>query len=485
MASMADMETRLDSLENADMETLSKSYHGIASRLDRLPAGKWHRNIVIIFGLAIFCDCLDQYVGSGIIADLLATGWSTTELNAMFISMTMAGYFVGALMSGYLADHFGRRKGLLINIAIFCVFTFVAGFAVNMEMLIACRFLMGVGLGACLPGSYGALGEFTPPSVRGKYSGYIGLIGNFSPPAGALLTMLLLPIIGWRPIFWGIGILGVICWVIMMKFMPESPRWLASQGRYDEADEIVRKAEKSFIDAGIKLDDLTVEDLKKDALSEVEPKQLPWSALFKGSALRRTLTMCCALFAMNVAIYTISGWTPSIFVLKGMDVSMSIGITAVMLIGAPVGIWVLSLLADKFDRKPALVVTLILTSICGYLWSLVPVDNIALIMAVGFVLCALVYYYALLACSVYIGEIFPTELRIRGAGFANAVGRVGAILSPYWVAALLSAFGVELVYLVNGTICIVIAIIIGLFGVETRNRSLEEINDVIVQEETK
>ncbi|MEF2655723.1 MAG: MFS transporter [Eggerthellaceae bacterium] len=482
MVSAAEIDARCERLEKADRDLLSKSYHGIAARLDRLPVGTWQRRIVVIFGGAIFCDCLDQYVGGGIIAQLLKDGWSTADLNATFISMTMLGYLIGALMSGYLADHFGRRKGLLINILIFCIATFAAAFVPNMEALIAMRFLMGIGLGAALPGSYGALGEFTPPSVRGKYAGYIGLIGNFSPPLGALCTMILLPIVGWRPIFIGIGVLSVIIWVVMWKYMPESPRWLASQGRNDEADAIVTAAEKSFTAKGIELEPINEEIVAERAVDD-EVKQLLWSALFRKGAIRRTATMCCALFAMNVAIYTISGWTPSIFVLKGMDVSMSIGITVVMLIGAPVGIWILSMLADKFDRKPALVVTLVATAVCGYLWSLVPVDNIPVIMAVGFVLCALVYYYALLACSVYIGEIFPTELRIRGAGFANAVGRVGAVLSPYWVAALLQSAGVEMVYLVNGGICIVVAIILAIFGVETRNKTLEEINDSIVRED--
>lgn len=482
MASAAEINARCDRLSDADKAVFSKSYHGIAARLDRLPVGTWQRRIVFIFGGAIFCDCLDQYVGGGIIAHLLKDGWSTAELNASFISMTMLGYLIGALMSGYLADHFGRRKGLLINILIFIIATFAAAFVPSMEALIACRFVMGIGLGAALPGSYGALGEFTPPQVRGKYAGYIGLIGNFSPPAGALCTMLLLPLVGWRPIFIGIAILSVFVWVIMFKFMPESPRWLASQGRNEEADVIVCAAEKSFTDKGIELEPINYDEIK-DKKQDEETKQLPWSALFRKNAIRRTATICCALFAMNVAIYTISGWTPSIFVLKGMDVSLSIGITVVMLVGAPVGIFILSMLADKFNRKPALVVTLIATAICGYLWSLIPVENTGLIMGVGFVLCALVYYYALLACSVYIGEIFPTELRIRGAGFANAVGRVGAVLSPYWVAALLQSAGVDAVYFVNGAICIVVAIILGIFGIETRNKSLEEINDKIVEED--
>ena len=139
-----------------------------------------------------------------------------------------------------------------------------------------------------------------------------------------------------------------------------------------------------------------------------------------------------------------------------------------MLIGAPVGIFILSFLADKHSRKGGLIVTLLLVAVCGYLWSLVPVDQVALIMAIGFVLCCLAYYYSLLACSVYIGEIFPTELRARGSGLANAIGRIAAIISPMWISYLLSTSGAASVYLVNGIILVVVAILIGVFGVETR-----------------
>ena len=103
-------------------------------------------------------------------------------------------------------------------------------------------------------------------------------------------------------------------------------------------------------------------------------------------------------------------------------------------------------------------------------------------MFVGFILCSLLYYYALLACSVYLGEIFPTEIRLRGAGFAHAVGRIAGILSPYGVAFLLQTSGVSSVFLINGILLVVLAVVIGVFGTETRGKSLEQINDPVASE---
>lgn len=86
------------------------------------------------------------------------------------------------------------------------------------------------------------------------------------------------------------------------------------------------------------------------------------------------------------------------------------------------------------------------------------------------------YYYAILACSVYLGEGFPTEIRLRGSGFAHAIGRLAGIISPYAIAFLLQSYGAPAVFLTNGAVLIVLAIIIGFCGEETRGKSLEEIN---------
>lgn len=179
---------------------------------------------------------------------------------------------------------------------------------------------------------------------------------------------------------------------------------------------------------------------------------------------------------MNLMVYTITNWTPTIFVLRGMDTTMSIGITVVMLLGAPFGIFLLSIFADKHDRKKGLIICLFLLAIFAYVWSLIPMDNIFALMSVGFIVCAILYYYAILACSVYLGEGFPTEIRLRGSGFAHAIGRLAGIISPYAIAFLLQSYGAPAVFLTNGAVLIVLAIIIGFCGEETRGKSLEEIN---------
>lgn len=473
------LDAHIDRLSSAERQMIRTSYHGIAARLDRLPSGIWHRKIMLLLGGIVFCDCLDMYVGGGILAQLLQSGWSTVDLNAVFASITMFGYLIGALFAGYLGDKMGRRKSLLIQTMLFCVATLLAALSPNMIVLIIMRGFMGVGLGGALPASYAALGEYTPPIVRGRYAGWLGMIGNFSPPLGALLTVLVIPIFGWQVIFVGISIISFLAWLAVWKFMPESPRWLASKGRYEEANEIVTVAERAFLQQGIELPEIEHEKLAQHAQEE-EVMTASWRSLFDRHMVKRTIAISAALFAMNLMVYTITNWTPTIFVLRGMDTTMSIGITVVMLIGAPFGIFLLSLFADKHDRKKGLIVCLLLLALCAYLWSLIPTSNIFALMAVGFVLCSILYYYSLLACSVYLGEAFPTEIRMRGSGFAHAIGRLAGIISPYLIAFLLQSYGAPTVFLANGIMMVIAAVIIGICGEETRGRSLEEINDNIL-----
>ena len=479
MATEAEINSRANRLEDADIAQMKKTLHGIGARLDRLPIGSWHWKLLWLFGGAMFLDNLDMYIGGGLIAALLEDGWSTVELNSWFQTITMTGYFIGALISGVVGDHLGRRKALLTFIAIFIGATFLAAFSPSMVVLIACRGLMGIGLGAFIPCGYGPFGEYIPPQKRGKYSGYIGLIANFSPPLGAALTMLVIPAFGWRTIFFGITILGIIVWVLIFKFLPESPRWLASRGRNDEADAIVSAAEKSFTDKGITLPEISTEEIAKiQAELDKEPVQLPYTALFSKRMIRRTVTAAAGLMAMNVIVYTITTWTPTIFVMQGMDAQYSTFITFIMLMGAPFGIFLLSMFGNKHPRKVGMVVCLLLLAVAGYIWSLQ--TDVLVIMVSGFILCTITYYYSLLACSVYLGEVFPTQIRTRGSGFANACGRIASISTPTIVAFFLQTSGVVSVYIFVGTCMVVFAIIIAICGIETRNRTLEEINDDVV-----
>lgn len=106
----ARLEARADNLAALDREALNKTTHGIAARIDKMPVGKWQKKLMWLFGGAIFIDSLDNYVGGGILAQLISEGWSTIDLNAWFTSMTMFGYLIGSFLSGFLGDRFGRRK---------------------------------------------------------------------------------------------------------------------------------------------------------------------------------------------------------------------------------------------------------------------------------------------------------------------------------------------------------------------------------------
>lgn len=481
MSSAASINARVDNLKSQELQT---SFHGIAARLDRLPSGSFQRKAMWLIGGVCFCDCLDMNVGGPIIAQLLATGWSDANLNALFVSITAFGYLVGGLMAGMVSDYFGRVKSCIVNTLIFSIGCIAAMLAPDMIFLIVCRFIMGVGLGAAYPAGYSALTEYTPPKKRGQYQAWVGLIANCGTPFASFVSLVLLPFFGWRAIFLFCGVAGLIVTVLLIKCMEESPRWLAMKGRYQEADALVTRWEEAARAAGHQIEDVP-DELIEAEMAKREVKQLPTKVLFTNKQLFKRLVVASVLCWTNfVCVYTIVSWTPTIFVTRGFDVTYSVAMSVVINFGIPVGVAIMSALIDRFSRKAQLIVMLPLSGICGFAWSFIPADQTILIMVVGFIMAAMVYYWSLIVSSVYLSEPFPTEVKVRGAGIANAFGRIGAILNPMWVTYFLATdLGAVGIFGVSFATAVVAAILVAVWGVETKGKTLEEINDGVFETE--
>ena len=210
--------------------------------------------------------------------------------------------------------------------------------------------------------------------------------------------------------------------------------------------------------------------------SEEKVEDLPWSFLFKKKMIFRTLTAMFICFAMNVFVYTVITWTPTILTKNGFDPHMSTTLTVVMQLGIPVGVGALTFYVEKVGRKTILIVTYLLIAIIGPIWASLPTENTGLIMFIGFLLCVCTFTNSVTTAAIYLSEPFPTACRIRGAGVANAFGRLAGILSPMWISFLITtSLGTMGVFLINAILAIFMAVWLGIFGVETRGRTLEDI----------
>ena len=205
------------------------------ARLDRLPISSFHYRIFWLVGAGMFFDGYDLYVAGGVLAAAIQTKFAAPPQIPQFISLTFVGMTIGALVTGFLGDWFGRRFTYQINLLIFGLASLAAAFAQNMDQLIVCRFVQGLGLGAEIVVGYSTLTEFVPPRSRGRWLSFMAFLVVAGFPATALLGYYIIPPFGWRPMFVIAGIGSLIVWYLR-KNLPESPRWLESKGRNAEAE---------------------------------------------------------------------------------------------------------------------------------------------------------------------------------------------------------------------------------------------------------
>src|SRR5215510_7258173 len=219
------------------------------ARLDRLPISSFHHRIFWLIGAGMFFDGYDLYVGTTVLGATLQSGFSTLAKNAEFVSLTFLGMTIGSLVAGFLGDRYGRRFTYQFNLLIFGLASLAAAFAPDMTTLNLLRFIMGLGLGAEIVVGYSTLTEFVPPRSRGWWLAFMSFVVVSGLPATALLGFLIIPNFGWRPMFAIAGVGALVVWYLR-KALPESPRWLETQGRNEEAEALMQAIEREAATAG-------------------------------------------------------------------------------------------------------------------------------------------------------------------------------------------------------------------------------------------
>ncbi len=435
------------------------------ARLDRLPISSFHYRIFWLVGAGMFFDGYDLYVAGGVLASAIQTKFSTLPQNLQFLSLTFVGMTLGSLITGFVGDRFGRRFTYQINLLIFGLASLAAAFAQDMTQLIVCRFVQGLGLGAEIVVGYSTLTEFVPPRTRGRWLAFMAFLVVAGFPATALLSYLIIPSFGWRPMFIIAGIGSLIVWYLR-KNLPESPRWLESQGRSAEAEALMQSIEKEAAGAGA---------LPPAATPAAVP-QLTASAMLRPPILQRMIVGSWVLITINTLIFGFVIFLPQFFLRQGLTIANSLGYTLVLSIASLLGCALGAYLSDSIGRRMSIIGASIVTIIAGYIYARFnAASDPATVLSVGFVLIVAIYVQTAILFGVYTPELFPTEIRLRANGICNTFGRGATVVSPFIVGALMASYQLPgVVWLMIGLVVIQI-VVVWAWGVEPRNRGLEDV----------
>lgn len=309
-----------------------REYESTGARLDSLPMTKRHYGIFFLLAGGGFFDGFDIYIAGSVLASMVATHFSTVGKNASFVSATFLGLLLGTLAVAAIADRVGRRFSARYALLLYGVATMLCAVMPSFGGLLVMRFLAGLGLGGVIVTSYGLWVEFVPKRNRGFWAGAMSFIINMSQPISALLALVLVPYYGWRSLFWVAGVPAVIMWALQALYLPESPRWLETRGKWDEAKKVMAQFEKYVPNSGI-FSAGSVQS-QESVVPVSKLKKVNQSSLWEPGVRKATILAIIISVLTIVTWYTFTSWIPTFFVKNGLSEVKTFTFTFVIMLGA-------------------------------------------------------------------------------------------------------------------------------------------------------
>jgi len=459
----------------------------VPARLDRLHWGRFHTLVVIALGITWVLDGLEVTL-AGAVAGALKESPVLQFTNAevgLASSFYLTGAVLGALLFGWLTDRLGRKRLFFITLGVYLVATAATAFSWNFASFALFRFLTGAGIG----GEYTAIASTIQEFVPARYRGHTDLVINGSFWIGAavgaagsivLLDPAILPTdYGWRVAFFIGAVLGLGV-LVMRSWIPESPRWLMTHGRAEEAHEILDRIEDHHRERGHHVPDEEPELFRLKS-RRFTPLHEVWQTLFHAHR-RRTMVglalMAAQAFFYNAIFFTYALVLTDFYGIKADKVGWYLLPFAA---GNFLGPLLLGRLFDTVGRRPMIALTYTLSGLLLTLTGALFAAGILSATAQTVCWTVIFFFASAAASSAYltVSETFPLEIRALAIAFFYAVGTgVGGIGAPWLFGALIdtgsrvSLFGG---YLLGAGLMLAAGLIAARYGVAAERKSLEAV----------
>jgi putative MFS transporter len=441
----------------------------IGSQLDALSVGRVHRKVVMAIGLGLFFEVYEIFLSSSI-ATALKTEY---HLGGTALQLLMASSFIGMLIGaaafGRIADRIGRRKAFLLNLVWFSVCSLLAAVAPTPALLVAARFLAGIGIGAEYPVADSYLSDVLPKADRGRLSAWAYTCSFVAVPALGFLALGLsgrtvLGVDGWRVLLL-IGAVGAVFVMLLRRGLPESPRWLAAKGRTDEA--------QAALNAFAEGSGVVPTPVAEPRITATVANSI---ARLRQAPYRGRLAMLAVFHLFQpFGYYGFGTLAGLVLVARGFDVTSSLLFTALSFIGYPLGSLISIPLLGHVERKFAVIVSVAAMAGCGIAFA--TVSSPALIVACGVLTTAAANVFSNVY-HVYQAEIFPSDVRATAVGWTYSLSRLSSAALPFVLIPVLDRYGAAAMFtVVLAALVIAVAVLVP-FGPRTTGRSLDEINPV-------
>ncbi len=432
------------------------------ARLDRVPLNRFHWKLLVTSGLGWMFDAMDVLLIGFLVAPITKEFSLAPAQVGLVASAGFVGMFLGAAISGRLADRYGRRLIFQATLILFSAGAVLSALAPTFETLLAARVVAGLGLGGELPVVATLVSEFSPRAQRGRMIVLLESFWAYGTLAAGLVALYVLPQWGWRGAF-VVAALPALYVAYLRNALPESPRFLAERGRTAEADAVVRRVERAGGAAMLTLG---------AAVAPARSGRTSVAQLWSPAYARRTAMLWILWFGIVFTYYGIFLYVPSLLAARGLSEVRSNEFFFLSTIAQIPGYFSAAWLVERWGRKPTLITYLLGTAAAAFLFGNSGTGTDA------FVYAALLSFFNLGAWGIvytYSPELYPTAIRATGAGIAAAVGRIGGIIGPFLTPVLVPTLGQSGVFAMFMVLLVVTALNVWLLGEETKGRSLEEI----------
>ena len=450
----------------------------ISARLDRLPATRTIWRLVALLSLGGFFEFYDLFFTGYIAPGLVRSGILTSSTRglfgttgvASFVAALFLGLFVGTALFGFVADRFGRRTIFTFSLLWYSAASVVMAFQNDVFGLNLWRFLSGIGVGVELVTIDAYLSELVPKELRGRAFALNQTIQFSAVPLVALLAWLMVPrsplgLDGWR---WVVlmGAVGAIFVWRIRRDVPESPRWLAQQGKIGEAQAIVANLEaRVAIESGLVL--------PQPAPAEEPAPRGNLAEIWKPPYRQRTVMLIVFNVFQIVGYYGFSSWVPTFLIRRGISVVNSLEYTFLIAIAAPLGPLLAYKLADRFERKWQIVAAASAVGLFGVLFAQMTLAPLLIVLGILLTMANNILSFSFHA---YQAELYPTRIRALAIGFVYSWSRLSGVFSAFAIAFFLDRFGVPGVFtFIAGSMAMVV-LSIALLGPRTSGLALETIS---------